>query len=164
MDCGFEFFAPMGTPAGLPASSSCAGLPASAARAGAASIAIGGGDFAPAAGPRARLAQARRAAQVRDYVAAHVDDPEVNARDCARSLGMSLRSLHLALAGQAVTFNGLVQQARLDRCQALLLSPDAADNVADLAFACGFNSLSSFYRAFRRHFGVCPGTLRASLA
>jgi len=141
MDCGFEYFGSL-TPAGLPASLGGAGLPG-------------------AAGPRARLAQARRAGQVRHYVAQHVDDPELSARDCARALGMSVRSLHLALASSAVTFGGLVTQARLERARELLRQEGAADSVADLAFACGFNSLSSFYRAFRRHFGICPGSMRA---
>ena len=47
---------------------------------------------------------------MRHYVAQHVDDPELSARDCARALGMSVRSLHLALASSAVTFGGLVTQ------------------------------------------------------
>lgn len=106
---------------------------------------------APKIGRRGLFAQARRAVRIRLYIHEHCTDPTLSAKECARELGMSLRSLYLALESQGVSFSSLLAQARLNRCRELLQRPDAPNNAADLAFACGFNSLSSFYRAFRRH-------------
>jgi AraC-like DNA-binding protein len=95
-----------------------------------------------------------------DRIRAHVDtqlaDPLLSGQMAARALGMSVRSLHLALAPTGESFGQLVQRRRLAACHALLRRPNDGATIADIAFACGFNSLPSFYRAFRRVYGVCP--------
>ncbi len=118
---------------------------------------------APRAGARRAAVQARRVAMIERHVAANLDDPELSARKSARCLGMSVRSLHLALETTSLTFSALVTRRRLELCRALLAEGRRIDSVADLAFAAGFNSLSSFYRAFRAYFGTNPGSLRAAL-
>ncbi len=112
---------------------------------------------------RRAAVQARRVALIDRHVAANLDDPELSARKSARSLGMSVRSLHMALESTSLTFSALVTRRRLELCRALLAEGRRIDSVADLAFAAGFNSLSSFYRAFRAYFGTNPGSLRAAL-
>ncbi len=104
---------------------------------------------------------AQRLHKITLYVEANLDDPALAAQSAARALGMSVRSLHLALAETSHSFGQLVMRRRLELCRALLSDWDRADSIADLAFACGFNSLSSFYRAFRLHFGTCPRAVRA---
>jgi AraC-like DNA-binding protein len=111
--------------------------------------------------PRAELLRRRRLAQVRVYVDQNLADPDLCARRAARALGMSVRSLHMALEGSGESFGQLLQRRRLEQCCSLLRRPDESQSVADIAFACGFNSLSSFYRAFRRLCGACPRDLRA---
>jgi transcriptional regulator GlxA family with amidase domain len=69
---------------------------------------------------------------------------------------MSVRSLHMTLAATGESFGALVQRKRLAACHALLGRPDHGATIADIAFACGFNSLSSFYRAFRNDDSACP--------
>jgi AraC-like DNA-binding protein len=110
---------------------------------------------------RRQALSAQRLAKITRYVEAHLDDPDLSAHTAARALGMSVRSLHLALASSSHSFGELVQRRRLELCRALLADWDRADSIADLAFACGFNSLSSFYRAFREYFGTCPRAVRA---
>ena len=39
-----------------------------------------------------------------------------------------------------------------------------ARSVTDIAFGWGISNLATFYRAFRREFGIAPGELRASHA
>jgi AraC-like DNA-binding protein len=97
-----------------------------------------------------------RAARISFYIDAHLDDPALSAHSCARALGISVRSLHLALAGTPYSFRELITERRLQLCRDRLRTSSRGDNVADLAFACGFNSLSSFYRGFARRFGTCP--------
>ena len=73
-----------------------------------------------------------------------------------------VRSLHLALADSGESFGQLLQRRRLDMCRSLLSRTNDTASIADIAFACGFNSLSSFYRAFRRTCGTCPRDLRTA--
>ena len=83
-------------------------------------------------------------------------DPDLSAHAAARALGLSVRGLHLVLSPTGESFGELVQRRRLTACHAMLSRPENAATIADIAFACGFNSLSSFYRAFRRVYGACP--------
>jgi AraC-like DNA-binding protein len=39
----------------------------------------------------------------------------------------------------------------------------ARRSITEIVFACGFNSLATFYRAFQREFGAAPGDLRAAM-
>jgi len=109
---------------------------------------------------RAAVVNRLRAAAIERYLAANLTDPELCARGAAPALGMSVRSLHLALEHTGETFSQLLQRLRLEACCDRLRVAGADNSVADIAFACGFNSLSSFYRGFRRLRGVCPNALR----
>jgi AraC-like DNA-binding protein len=113
--------------------------------------------------PRGEILRRRRFDMIRDYVDQNLSDPELAARGAARALGMSVRSLHLALAGSGESFGQLLQRRRLERCCMKLRGPSAAGSVADIAFDCGFNSLSSFYRAFRGLYGASPRGLRTDV-
>ncbi len=122
--------------------------------------------FAPRGTPpepitRRQAVAAVRLEKITRYVEANLDNPDLTAHSAARALGMSVRSLHLALAESSHSFGALVTRRRLELCRALLVEWDRADSIADLAFACGFSSLSSFYRAFRDYFGTCPRAVRA---
>jgi AraC-like DNA-binding protein len=105
---------------------------------------------------RGEALRAARLGRIHAYVDAEMADPEISAHAAARALGMSVRGLHLVLAPTGESFGELVQRRRLAACQAMLSRPDNEATIADIAFECGFNSLSSFYRAFRRVYGACP--------
>jgi transcriptional regulator GlxA family with amidase domain len=47
-----------------------------------------------------------------------------------------------------------VARRRLQRAQALLAQPHGS--VTEVAFACGFNSLATFYRQYASAFGASP--------
>jgi len=113
--------------------------------------------------PRGEVLRRRRVDMIRAYVDQNLSDPDLAARAAARALGMSVRSLHLALAGSGETFGQLLQRRRLERCCMKLRGPSATGSVADIAFDCGFNSLSSFYRAFRGLYGASPRELRTGV-
>jgi AraC-like DNA-binding protein len=110
----------------------------------------------PSKHARSETLRATRLDRIRAHVDAQLADPELSAQAAARALGMSVRSLHLALAQSGETFGQLVQRRRVAVCHALLRRPDNGATIVDIAFACGFNSLPSFYRAFRRVYGACP--------
>jgi AraC-like DNA-binding protein len=78
----------------------------------------------------------------------------------AAELGISVRSLHLLFEPTGESFSRTLSGMRL--AEALrLLKAEPARPVADIAFACGFESLATFYRVFRRAYGLSPGDVRA---
>ena len=65
--------------------------------------------------------------------------------------------MHHLLAGSGESFSELVRRKRVDRARRMLERPSATPHrVIDVAYAVGFNDLSSFNRAFRRQFGCTP--------
>ena len=106
--------------------------------------------------PRREAIREMRLARIRRYIEKNFADPDLNARDCARAVGMSVRALHLVLRETGESFCETVARLRLEHCRQMLCCGRRVESVADVAFACGSNSLASFYRAFRRQFGTCP--------
>jgi AraC-like DNA-binding protein len=119
-------------------------------------IAFGAADVGQPAAPReARLAQAKQ------YIELHLADASLTPARVATALGVSLRSLHAMFEPTGTSVARHITQCRLESCRATLLS-DRSRPVTDIAFACGFNSLSGFYRAFQAAFGASPSDLRAT--
>lgn len=100
-----------------------------------------------------------RLTAVRRYVDRHLADPNLSPSDTAAALGISLRTLHALFEPSGTSFSRYVQHCRLKECRAALIA-DPARPVVDIAFAWGFDNLSTFYRQFRGYFGVSPGELR----
>jgi AraC-like DNA-binding protein len=92
------------------------------------------------------------------HIDAQFDSPALTPRAAAQALGVSVRRLHTLLAHSPYTFSRLVARRRLQRAQALLAQRSAT--VTDVAFACGFNSLATFYRQYVAAFGVSPAGRR----
>ena len=102
-----------------------------------------------------RLAAARR------HVERHLVDPALGPTQTAAALWISVRQLHLLFEPAGESFSRYVLRRRLEACRAALASPaEAGRSVVDIAYGWGFDSLSTFYRAFREAFGVAPGDLR----
>lgn len=89
-------------------------------------------------------------------------DPDLDPRRAAEAFGMSLRALHRLFAAAGTSFGRALLEARLDACRRNLDDPaQAARAISDIAFACGFNELSHFSRAFKARFGLAPRAYRA---
>jgi AraC-like DNA-binding protein len=89
--------------------------------------------------------------------------PTATMGDVARHVGLSERSLRRHFgAGLGMSWRSYVVQARLLRAMALLAEP--GPSVLHVAGAVGFESLSSFNRAFRERTGVTPSTYRKQRA
>jgi len=119
-------------------------------------LACGGGPGDQRAATRAAKLQ-----QVKDYIALHLSEPDLAPASVAAALKISVRQLHLLFEPTGTSFAEHVQGRRLKECRAMLEGPSGrARSITDIAYAWGFNNLASFYRAFRREFGVSPGELR----
>ncbi|MDY0872017.1 helix-turn-helix transcriptional regulator [Dongia rigui] len=81
----------------------------------------------------------------------------------ARRHKVTPRYIQMLFADSGTTFTDFLRQQRLALAYRLLVDPaQATRNVADLAFAAGFNDLSHFNRVFRRRFGATPREIRTT--
>lgn len=99
--------------------------------------------------------------QLLDHIECHLDWPELNPRSTAAALGWPLRRVHAALHGEPLSFMRLVSRLRLQRARAMLL--ESRRPVIEVAFACGFDSLATFYRQYAAAFGSPPAAERDRL-
>jgi AraC family transcriptional regulator, positive regulator of tynA and feaB len=84
-------------------------------------------------------------------------DPSFDPAAAACELGVSVRLLHRAFAGTERSFAAELRHRRLISARRML-RPGA--RVSDVAFACGFDDVSTFHRAYRREYGTTPGVDR----
>lgn len=103
--------------------------------------------------------RAGRLAEAKRLIDRSLTVPDLSATWIATSLGISVRMLHLLFEPTGSSFARYVLRRRLEECRAALLA-DPTRPVIDIAFAWGFGSLSSFYRAFQRAFDMAPSDLR----
>src|SRR5215469_3799493 len=81
---------------------------------------------------------------------------KANAKDVARKLGMSQRTLARHLASEGLTFVGMLQELRLD-----LANRDLS--ITQIAWLLGYREVSAFTNAFKRWTGETPRTARQEL-
>jgi len=103
--------------------------------------------------------RAAKLRQVQDYIALHLPEPGLTAARVAGAMKISVRQLHLLFEPTGTSFAAYVLGLRLDECHAAL-EGSVRQSITDIAFAWGFNSLASFYRAFGQRFGTSPGAVR----
>lgn len=100
-----------------------------------------------------RLSLARR------LIVRHLANPELSPSMVADLLGVSVRHMHMLFEMADRSFSQTVTEARLKQSRRLLVeAPERL--IADIAFASGFESLATFYRAFNTAFGMAPGDFR----
>ena len=114
-----------------------------------------------AAGAQPDAVRASWLVEAKRYIDRHLVDPDLSPARAAAALGISVRAVHLLFEPTGTSFARHVLHRRLEECRATLLR-DATRPVTDIAFAWGFNNLSSFYRAFHAAFAMSPGDLRAA--
>lgn len=99
---------------------------------------------------------ARQALQ-RNYRRADVTPPLIAAR-----LGISVRQLHILFEPSGQTFARTLSALRVEAAiQFLKANPPLT--MVEISEACGFDSVATFYRAFRHHAGMAPGDMRSLL-
>lgn len=100
-----------------------------------------------------------------EYIERHLHEVDLSPATIATALRISRRYLHRLFEGSSETLGQYLLRKRLERCAALLLNRSHARwHVGDIAFACGFNTVSHFCRTFRARYGVSPGEFRERAA
>lgn len=109
---------------------------------------------------RAALRAGRRYAAL-EIVARDKCRPNLTPSDVAAELGISVRHLHLLFEETELSFSQTLSAARISEAERLLTSvPDLP--VTEVAYASGFESLATFYRAFHKAHDMAPGDMRAA--
>jgi AraC-like DNA-binding protein len=112
-----------------------------------------------AAGEHRDAVSAARLADGKRDVERFLADPRLSAARAAAALQVSERTLHKIFEASGTSFTAHVRQRRLEECRAVLIA-DPTRPAIDVAFAWGFGSMPSFYRAFQGAFGLSPGDVR----
>jgi AraC-like DNA-binding protein len=107
----------------------------------------------------ARLDKSDVIARCRATVLENLPSGEASAKEAARQLHMSPRTLQRKLAEAQTTYVQLVDDTRKDL--ALRYIEDPRRSVTDITFSLGFSQPSAFTRAFRRWTGLAPSEYRA---
>lgn len=92
--------------------------------------------------------------QVRRQISAGLEGGVPEARDVARTLGMSQRSFERRLHDKATTYRELVDAVRRELSLSYLREPRL--RLMEISFLLGFAETSAFHRAFRRWTGTTP--------
>ncbi|WP_164094285.1 helix-turn-helix domain-containing protein, partial [Stenotrophomonas maltophilia] len=80
----------------------------------------------------------------------------------AKMLAVSIRQVHAIFEPTGMSCHRTITAMRVDEARRLLLlTPERP--VTDIAFACGFDSMATFYRAFRKAEEATPGDYRQAL-
>jgi AraC-like DNA-binding protein len=107
------------------------------------------------------IRQARLTA-AQQLIAKNLADPELGIGRVAESIGVSRRYVQKLFECTGRTFSDTLVSARLDACYHTLSDRrQKGRTIADIAFGCGFNDLSWFYRCYRARWGETPGETRA---
>ena len=96
--------------------------------------------------------------QVKTQIAKSLSEGVPNVSDIASELAMSGRTLQRRLSEQGFTYQELVDGARRELAEQLLLQ--SKHSLSDIAFLTGFSEQSSFNRAFKRWAGQTPRSYR----
>jgi AraC-like DNA-binding protein len=104
--------------------------------------------------------RAARLSLTRRLIARHLSQASLSPATVADQLGVSVRHMHMLFEGTGRSFSQTVSAQRI-RLSRRLLREAPGRPIAEIARACGFESLATFYRVFHATEGMPPGAFRA---
>ncbi len=100
--------------------------------------------------------------RVRNYIEAHLGNPDLSRPMVAAALGISARYVSDIFATNQLSVSQYIWERRLQKCHAALADPlQRGRSISSIAFGWGFNDMSHFSRLFKARFGVSPREYRA---
>lgn len=111
--------------------------------------------------PHVTTMQDFRLEKIRAYLALHFTNPDLTASMVAEACQISPRYLSYLLAGAKTSYSKMVCHLRMEQARLWLESPLLQHvPINGFAFQTGFKSPSHFIHAFKKAFGLTPGTYR----
>ncbi|SDR34158.1 Helix-turn-helix domain-containing protein [Rhizobiales bacterium GAS113] len=105
--------------------------------------------------------RAARLKAAKDYIAGHLLDPGLSNDAVAAHLNVSDRYVSMLFAAEDTSCKTHIDTQRLSKAYAMLASPlSARVKIIDVAYACGFNDITTFNRRFRARYGMTPSDAR----
>jgi AraC-like DNA-binding protein len=105
--------------------------------------------------------------QLTRYIQAHYRDPDLSPSSVAAATRISVRYLHKTFSMRGHSFGQALLETRLTEAHRIIATAAARRaarlNVAQVAFACGFNNQSHFTTCYRVRFGYTPTETPAAL-
>jgi AraC-like DNA-binding protein len=99
--------------------------------------------------------------RIRQYIQAHLSDPDLSIDRIASAMGCSKRYLHQVFAAGNLKIERYIWELRIDQCRKALIDREQSEkSVSKIAFEWGFNSSAHFSRMFRSQVGVAPTAFR----
>jgi AraC-like DNA-binding protein len=100
--------------------------------------------------------------RIRNYIEAHLGDPELSRPMIATALGVSARYVSDIFGANELSVSHYIWERRLQKCHAALADPfQRGRSISSIAFGWGFNDMSHFSRLFKGRYGVSPRDHRA---
>jgi AraC-like DNA-binding protein len=100
-------------------------------------------------------------ARIRQYILAHLSDPDLSIDRIAAAMGCSKRYLHQVFAAEDITIERHIWRLRIDHCcEALTQRGQSEKSISAIAFEWGFNSSAHFSRLFKAQVGMAPTSYR----
>lgn len=90
----------------------------------------------------------------------HLGDPEFSLAQLAAHLGLSSRRVQRTLSESGLVFSDYLRERRLSTAASKLKDRRRERSIEAIAAESGFRDLSTFYRCFKRQYGVNPGEWR----
>jgi AraC-like DNA-binding protein len=112
---------------------------------------------------KGRGLRAARMRAIKAEIAQSFQHGPVSVATLAQSQGVSPRYIQKLFEQEGTTLSRFVLGQRLARVHRMLADPHYGhQTLAAIAYHVGFGDLSTFNRAFRRHFGATPSDVRAA--
>jgi AraC-like DNA-binding protein len=96
--------------------------------------------------------------RIANYIVAALPLGQCSIEDCARKLGMAVRTLQTRLRESGFEFSGILEQQRMELANAYLKADQLS--LYDISANLGYNDQSNFIRAFKRWTGTTPSQCR----
>lgn len=108
---------------------------------------------------RSQKASTRRE-RIMEYIRENFSDYRLCATVVADEYMLSEKRIYeIVREMTGMSFNEYLLQLRMKQAALLLVSTE--DSINEIAERCGYQGFSTFYRVFKRHYGVAPGQFRA---
>jgi AraC-like DNA-binding protein len=101
-------------------------------------------------------------ARIKQYVGAHLREPDLDLEQASAAAGVSARYVSRLFQLDGLSFGRYLLRQRIERCRLALTNPALqARRVGEIAFDYGFNNFAHFSRVFRESMGCSPSECRA---